>query len=115
MGLRPTQGDENAFCPQPPSMETSPFPLSSRAQPRDLQFPSLTNKSKVTAIFPFVIPTVVERLSVLSSRDGGKGGSRAASENGERFPLSHHGAGKGLWKRRQRSCLGKRAAFSAFP
>jgi hypothetical protein len=38
MSLRPTQGDENAFHQKPLSIEGSPFPLSSRAKPRDLQF-----------------------------------------------------------------------------
>ena len=39
MGLGPTQGDEKTpSVRQPLSMEPSPFPLSSRAQPRDLQF-----------------------------------------------------------------------------
>jgi hypothetical protein len=30
MGPRPTQGDEKRLLSQPPSMEASPFPLSSR-------------------------------------------------------------------------------------
>ena len=39
MGLRPTQGDEKRLLSgKPVSMEASPSPLSSRAQPRDLQF-----------------------------------------------------------------------------
>jgi hypothetical protein len=39
MGLRPTQGDENATVRQPHSIEPLPFPLSSRgAKPRDLRF-----------------------------------------------------------------------------
>jgi hypothetical protein len=38
MGLRPTQGDENASVQLLPFMEPTPFPLSSRARPRDLQF-----------------------------------------------------------------------------
>jgi hypothetical protein len=39
IGLRPTQGDEKRLqVQQPLSMEASPSPLSSRAQPRDLQF-----------------------------------------------------------------------------
>jgi hypothetical protein len=38
MGLRPTQGDEKASVRQPLSTEPLPFPLSSRAKPRDLQF-----------------------------------------------------------------------------
>jgi hypothetical protein len=38
MGLRPIQSDENVSVQQPLSMDLPPFPLSSRAKPRDLQF-----------------------------------------------------------------------------
>jgi hypothetical protein len=38
MGLRLTQGDEKRLVQPPLSMEALPSPLSSRAQPRDLQF-----------------------------------------------------------------------------
>jgi hypothetical protein len=38
MGQRPTQGDEKRLGQQPLFMKPSPFPLSSRAKPRDLQF-----------------------------------------------------------------------------
>jgi hypothetical protein len=38
MGLRPTLGDENVPVWQPLFMEPLPFPLSSRAKTRDLQF-----------------------------------------------------------------------------
>ena len=38
MGLQPTQVDETPVVHQPIFMEGSPSPLSSREQPRDLQF-----------------------------------------------------------------------------
>jgi hypothetical protein len=38
MSLRPTQGDENVSVQLLPFMEPTPYPLSSRAKPRDLQF-----------------------------------------------------------------------------
>jgi hypothetical protein len=38
MGLRPPKAMKNASVQQSLSMEPSPFPLSSRAKPRDLQF-----------------------------------------------------------------------------
>ena len=38
MACGPPKVLENAFCPEPLSMGTSPSPLSSRAKPRDLQF-----------------------------------------------------------------------------
>jgi len=38
MGMRATYGEKNASVQQPPFIEPSLFPLSSRAKPRDLQF-----------------------------------------------------------------------------
>jgi hypothetical protein len=45
MGLSPTKVMKNASVQQPRSMEPSPFPLSSRVKPRDLQFHSTRNNS----------------------------------------------------------------------
>ena len=43
---------KNASVQQPLSMEPSPFPLSSRAKPRDLRFPvGFTDLSWITALF----------------------------------------------------------------
>src|SRR5580700_9078717 len=39
-----TEGDETPSAYQPFLMETSPYPLSSRAQPRDLQFAPPTTR-----------------------------------------------------------------------
>jgi hypothetical protein len=39
MGLRPTQGDEKRLWSRNHFPYKVPFPLSSRAKPRDLQFP----------------------------------------------------------------------------
>jgi hypothetical protein len=44
MGLRPPKVMKNASVQQPLYMEPSPFPLSSRAKPRDLRFRDLSWK-----------------------------------------------------------------------
>jgi hypothetical protein len=69
MGLRPTQGDENAFSQQPLSMEASPSPLSSREFVTLLVFiRGFLNQHLISDrsfTLPFVIPSVAEGSAVL--------------------------------------------------
>jgi len=57
MGQRPTLVNEKRIVRQLTSMEPLPFPLSSRAKPRDLQCGSSRNQSKGKTHSPLVIPT----------------------------------------------------------
>jgi len=58
MGLRPTKGDGKApSVQQPLSMGAPPSPLSSRAEPRDLQF-----RGPFLEMFFGINPDQVERI-----------------------------------------------------